>query len=77
MRPDLKVAIIGGAGKMGRWFARLLLKEDFAVIISDINNQALSSAQEELKVEAALNPQVMKSVKLSDDETVIEPEKIK
>jgi prephenate dehydrogenase len=54
-----KIGIIGGAGKMGRWFARLLLKEDFAVIISDTNNEALLAAQEELKVETALNPQIM------------------
>jgi prephenate dehydrogenase len=35
MGQALKIAIIGGAGKMGQWFARLLLDEGVEVAISD------------------------------------------
>lgn len=56
----MKIAIIGGAGRMGRWFARLLLKEDFEVIISDKNNEGLSSAREELHVAGVSNAAALK-----------------
>ncbi len=37
----MKVAIIGGGGKMGQWFARFLLKEGIKVVISDKNKEKL------------------------------------
>ncbi|RLI04831.1 hypothetical protein DRO38_00410, partial [Candidatus Bathyarchaeota archaeon] len=33
----MKVAIIGGAGKMGRWFTRYFVQQKHDVTISDIN----------------------------------------
>jgi prephenate dehydrogenase len=35
----MKVAIIGGAGRMGRWFARYFKSKGHAVIISDIEEE--------------------------------------
>ncbi|MBI4286536.1 MAG: prephenate dehydrogenase [Chloroflexi bacterium] len=49
----MKVAIIGGAGKMGRWFARLLLKEGFEVVISGRSQAKLQEAQQQLGVAVA------------------------
>lgn len=46
-----KIAIIGGAGKMGRWFARELKKEGFAVIITGRNRVRLLEAACELGVD--------------------------
>jgi len=51
----LKVAIIGGSGKMGKWFARLLMQEGFEVVISGRDKARLAAAQEELGVQAASN----------------------
>jgi len=49
----VKIAIIGGAGKMGRWFAGLLRKEGLEVVISGRNEQKLLEAGRALGVEVA------------------------
>jgi len=47
----MKIAIVGGAGKMGLWIARFLLAEKMDVILIDSNEGRLSAAYRELKVE--------------------------
>jgi len=47
----MKVAIIGGSGKMGRWFASFLLKDGKEVIITGRNEKKLLEAKEQLGVE--------------------------
>ena len=47
----MKVAIIGGAGKMGKWMARFLLAEKIDVILIGSNKDRLSAARQELHVE--------------------------
>ena len=49
----MKVAIIGGAGKMGRWFADFLLKDGKEVVISGRNRARLLEAGQQLGVEIA------------------------
>lgn len=44
MGQALRIAIIGGAGKMGQWFARLLLNEGMEVMISDNRSEELRKA---------------------------------
>jgi len=51
----MKVAIIGGAGKMGRWFADFLLKDGKEVILTDSNKKKLLEAREELGVDVTNN----------------------
>jgi len=46
----MKIAIVGGAGKMGQWIARFLLAEKMHVILIDSNEGRLSAARKELKV---------------------------
>jgi len=48
----VKVAIIGGSGKMGRWFAQFLLKEGKEVIITGRNERKLLEAKRQLGIEA-------------------------
>lgn len=50
MHSPLKIAIIGGSGKMGKWFARLLLKEGFDVTITGRDESKLKAIQKELGV---------------------------
>lgn len=50
-----KVAIIGGAGKMGTWFSKFFLKNKIEVIISDRNKRKLKKINKELKVKIAKN----------------------
>ncbi len=50
-----KVAIIGGSGRMGQWFANFLLKEGMEVIITGRNRQKLAAAGERLGVKTATN----------------------
>ena len=58
----MKIAIIGGAGKMGRWFARFLLNEGKEVVISGRNQKRLLEAKQELGgVEVASNVEAVKS----------------
>ncbi len=47
----MKVAIVGGAGKMGKWIARFLLAEKIDVILIGSNEDRLSAARKELHVE--------------------------
>ena len=49
----MRVAIIGGSGKMGRWFASFLLKEGEEVIITGRNEKKLLEARQQLGVEIA------------------------
>lgn len=44
----MKVAIIGGSGKMGKWFARHLLKEGKQVVITGRNRRKLLAAAQQL-----------------------------
>ena len=44
----MRVAIIGGSGKMGRWFANFLLKDGKEVVITGRNEGKLLEAQQEL-----------------------------
>jgi prephenate dehydrogenase len=48
-----KIAVIGGAGKMGQWFVRLLMKEGFQVIAADKDEGKLSELQDETGVGTA------------------------
>ncbi len=57
----MKIAIIGGSGKMGRWFARFLLKEGNQVIITGRNQSKLLEAKQQLGVEVASNMEAVKS----------------
>jgi prephenate dehydrogenase len=47
----VKVAIVGGAGKMGKWIARFLLAEKIDVILIGSSEDRLSAARKELHVE--------------------------
>ncbi len=47
----MKIAIVGGAGKMGQWIARFLLAEKMDLILIDSNESRLSAAGKELVVE--------------------------
>ena len=49
----MRIAIIGGSGKMGQWFARRLLKEGKQVVISGRNQKKLLEAKQKLGVEVA------------------------
>jgi prephenate dehydrogenase len=44
----MRVAIIGGSGKMGRWFAEFLLKEGKEVVITGRNQKKLLEARQQL-----------------------------
>ncbi len=49
----MKIAIIGGAGKMGRWLTGFLQKEGNEIIVSDKDKAGLAKAVESLGVSAA------------------------
>ena len=75
----MRIAIVGGSGKMGRWFARFLLKEGQEVIITGRDKRKLLEAQQQLGVEVATNVEAVKradavlvSVPLDNFERVIE-----
>ena len=51
----MKVAIIGGAGKMGRWFTGFLLKEGDEVRITGRNQERLKEASRQLGVKGESN----------------------
>lgn len=55
----MKIAIIGGAGKMGKWLAGFLQKEEYEIMVSDINKDALTALQESLGVTAVSNSKAM------------------
>jgi len=52
MRNHIRIAIIGGSGKMGQWLASFLLKEGHKVIITGRNKAKLLEAKRQLGVEA-------------------------
>ncbi|MFC1914189.1 prephenate dehydrogenase [Chloroflexota bacterium] len=56
----MKVAIIGGSGKMGRWFADFLLKDGKDVVISGRNQEKLNEAGKRLGVKTASNAEAVK-----------------
>jgi len=56
----VRVAIIGGSGKMGRWCAKFLLQEDHEVVITGRNQNKLLEAKKQLGVEAATNVEAAK-----------------
>ena len=55
-----KVAIVGGYGKMGRWFARFLLGEGLQVVIAGRDRVKLDEAARELGCQAASNEEAVK-----------------
>jgi prephenate dehydrogenase len=75
----MKIAIIGGSGKMGRWFASFLLKDGKEVIITGRNEKKLLEAKRQLGVEVATNVEAVKnadvvlvSVPIDNFEEVVE-----
>jgi prephenate dehydrogenase len=56
----MKVAIIGGAGKMGQWFATRLLQEGAKVVITGRNQAKLKAAGKKLGVSIATNVAAVK-----------------
>ena len=54
-----KIAIIGGSGKMGRWFAQFLRKEGHEVIITGRNEKKLLEAKRQIGVEIASNEEAV------------------
>ena len=75
----MRVAIIGGSGKMGRWLADFLLREGKEVVITGRNEKKLLDAKQQLGVEVATNAEAVKhadvvlvSVPIDNFESVIE-----
>jgi len=60
----VKVAIIGGSGKMGRWFARHLLAEGNEVVISGRTESKIREASKELGVDAAPNAEAVRDAEV-------------
>ncbi len=60
----MKVAIIGGSGKMGRWFARHLLAEGNEVVISGRTESKIMEARQGLGVAAASNVEAVKDAEV-------------
>lgn len=60
----MKVAIIGGSGKMGRWFARHLLAEGNEVVISGQTESKIREASKELGVDAAPNAEAVRDAEV-------------
>jgi prephenate dehydrogenase len=58
----MKVAIVGGSGKMGRWFTRFLLDEGKEVVLVGRNKARLEEAGLQLSVPIATNMEVVKDV---------------
>lgn len=57
----MKVAIIGGGGKMGRWFADFFLKDGKEVVISGRNQAKLLEVRSQLGVEVTSSVDAVKS----------------
>lgn len=55
----MKIAIIGGTGKMGRWCARYLKQEGHEVIITGRNAAKLNASANEIGVSAATNAEAV------------------
>jgi prephenate dehydrogenase len=56
----MKVAILGGYGKMGRWFARVLLGEGLQVVIAGRDRAKLEQASRELGCACASNEEAVR-----------------
>jgi prephenate dehydrogenase len=74
----MKVAIIGGSGKMGQWFTRQLLQEGEEVVITGRNQEKLRATGKKLGAPIATNIEAVKqanvviiSVPLDTLETVV------
>ena len=52
MSNQMRIAIIGGSGKMGQWLASFLVKEGHKVIITGRNETKLLEAKRQLGIEA-------------------------
>ena len=57
----MRIAIIGGSGEMGRWFANFLLKDGKEVVISGRSESKLREAKRQLGVEVASSVEAVKS----------------
>ncbi len=57
----MRIAIIGGSGKMGRWFANFLRKEGKEVVISGRSQDKLLEVGRRLGVEVASNIEAVRS----------------
>jgi len=75
---QVRVAIIGGSGKMGRWFARFLVKDGKEVVIIGRNESKLLEVKQQLGVEVATDVEavrnadvVLLSVPIDDFEEVV------
>ena len=75
----MKIAIIGGSGKMGRWFASFLLKEGKEVVITCRDERKLQEARQQIGVEFDTNVEAVKntdaillSVPIDNFEAVVE-----
>lgn len=60
MGKEAKIGIIGGAGNMGRWFARFLLNEGFTVAISGRSQEKLRNTSKELGIPFVSNIELAK-----------------
>jgi prephenate dehydrogenase len=49
----MKIAIVGGAGKMGRWLGRALINEGQSALLIDRDEPRLAEAQRELQTETS------------------------
>ncbi len=56
----MKIAVLGGAGRMGRWFAKFFLDEGFNVIVSDKDRDKLMEVKKALGIETASNIEAVK-----------------
>ena len=59
----MKVAIIGGSGKMGQWFARFLMKEGKEVVLIGRSQPRLEEVKHQLNVQITTN---MEEAKMAD-----------
>ncbi len=60
----MKIAIVGGAGKMGTWISRFLLSEKLDVVLIDNNKDGLAAACTELKVPGTTDFKAVKDTDL-------------
>jgi len=75
----MKIAIVGASGKMGKWFADLLLKEGFKLILTDKNPAGLEQFKQKQGVQVladnteavALADAVLVSVPIDNFENAI------
>jgi len=79
VKETMRVAIIGGSGKMGRWCAKFLLQEGHEVVITGRSQSKLLEAKKQLGVEVATNVEATKqaqviiiSVPIDNFEPVVE-----